>query len=527
MKNSIPKTGLKGLKENWKDDLQAGFSVSLIALPLCLGISLASGFPPVAGILTAIVGGLLVSRIGGSFVTINGPAAGLIVISLGAATDLGGAGEAAGYAGYPHALGAIVVAGAFMALFGLLKVGKLGDFFPSAAVHGMLAAIGIIIIIKQLYDAFGIKAESKGIINQLLEIPTRIPDINSSAAIVAGVSLLTLIVHPMLKVKFIKAIPAPIWVLIFAIPLGMALDMDGSLLVNLPDNLSESIVFPSFEKIGESAFWVGVTGFALVSAIESLLSALAVDSQDPYNRKTNLDKDLVGVGAGSSIAAAIGGLPMIAEIVRSSANINNGAKTSWANFFHGSFLLIYLVIGAAVIELIPLSALAAMLVFTGFRLASPKEFKHMYEIGKGQFLIFLTTIVTVLFTDLLIGIAAGIVLKIIIQIIYGAKLNNLFVSRLSSSSEEDKLTIAPIGALIFSNYLSFKSQVLKLIEGQEVVEFDFSDVTLVDHTFQTHLAGLMKNWEEQGIKVDKINLGHMRSVSNYDTAPKVKIKGAK
>lgn len=525
MKITTPKTGLKGLKNHWKDDLKAGYSVSLIALPLCLGISIASGFPPVAGILTAIVGGLLVSRIGGSFVTINGPAAGLIVISLGAATNLGGAGEAAGFAGYPHALGAIVIAGLFIMLFGLLKVGKLGDFFPSAAVHGMLAAIGIIIIIKQVYDAFGIKSTSKGIINQLIEIPTRLPDINSSAAIVAGVSLATLIIHPLVKIKLVKAIPAPMWVLIFAIPLGMLLDMDSKLLVNLPDNLSESITLPSFEKIGESAFWVGVTGFALVSAIESLLSALAVDSQDPYNRKTNLDKDLVGVGAGSSISAMIGGLPMIAEIVRSSANINNGAKTSWANFFHGTFLLLFLLIGTSVIELIPVAALAAMLLFTGYRLASPKEFKRMAKIGKGQLLIFLTTIITVLFTNLLMGIAAGIVLKIIIHIIYGTQINNLFIAKINDTKGEDELTIQPKGALIFSNYLSFKSKVLNLVDSPKSILLDFSNVDLVDHTFQTHLIGLIKNWEAKGIKVDKINLEHMRSISSHDTSPKIKIKG--
>ena len=166
-----------------------------------------------------------------------------------------------------------------------------------------------------------------------------------------------------------------------------------------------------------------------------------------------------------------------------------------------------------------------MLLFTGYRLASPKEFKRMAKIGKGQLLILLTTIITVLFTNLLMGIAAGIVLKIIIHIIYGTQINNLFIAKINDTKGEDELTIQPKGALIFSNYLSFKSKVLNLVDSPKSILLDFSNVDLVDHTFQTHLIGLIKNWEAKGIKVDKINLEHMRSISSHDTSPKIKIKG--
>lgn len=179
MENSpLPKTGFAGFKAHFKQDFISGFSVSLIALPLCLGIAIASGFPPLAGLITAIVGGIFASRLAGSFVTISGPAAGLIVISLAAIESLGGAGAANNFAGYPHALGAIVIAGALVALFGLLKFGKIGDFFPSAAVHGMLAAIGVIIIIKQIFPALGVASPKGEIIEAMLEIPHAFADEN-------------------------------------------------------------------------------------------------------------------------------------------------------------------------------------------------------------------------------------------------------------------------------------------------------------------------------------------------------------
>ena len=395
---SIPKKGFEGLKAHYKNDLSAGFSVSLIALPLCLGIAIASGVPPLAGLIAAIVGGLVASRISGSFVTISGPAAGLIVITLGAAESMGGAGAEAEYAGYPHVLGAIVIGGILMAALGVFKVGKIGDFFPSAAVHGMLAAIGIIIIIKQFFPMIGVTPEKGEILQLASRIPHAVTQFNLYATSIALVALSIMILHPRLNIQWIKTIPAPMWVLIFTIPMAYFLGVNNLSMVKMPHDLfgSDGFKLPSFEKIGTSAFWVAVTGLTLVSAIESLLSAKAIDSIDPHQRKSNLNKDLISMGVGSSVSAAIGGLPMISEIVRSSANISNGAKTQWANFFHGAFLLFYLLIGVILIEMIPIAALAAMLVFTGFRLANPKEFKHMAEIGLTEFIVFIITIIAVL-----------------------------------------------------------------------------------------------------------------------------------
>ena len=519
--NNIPKTGLAGLKAHFKDDLISGFSISLIALPLCLGIAIASGVPPLAGIITAIVGGILASRISGTFMTISGPAAGLIVITLGAAESMGGAGIENGFAGYPHALGAILIGGLIMALFGFLKVGKVGDYFPSAAVHGMLAAIGVIIIIKQFFPAIG----AKGPKGEILEVASEIPhylmhNINSNAIIVTLVALVALIIHPIIKNKIIKLIPAPMWVLIFTIPLAMVLGHDKLSMVNLDGGLLNGggLQWPSFEKIGESAFWIAVVGVALVSAIESLLSAKAIDGLDPYKRKSNLDKDLISMGAGSSLAAALGGLPMISEIVRSSANVNNGAKTQWANFFHGLFLLIYVIIGVTIIEMIPVAALAAMLVFTGFKLASPKEFKHMYQIGLMEFEIFVVTLVAVLATDLIIGIVIGILFKYVLLLFKGTKFNELFKSNLTIEHKGDTKIIHLKGSQIFSNYLSLKKKMDSGIQTHKELILDFSQVGFVDHTVMEHLEDYARLAKQNGKDVHIENADSLHPVSNHPLA---------
>lgn len=489
-KSTMPKTGFAGLKAHFKDDLSSGFSVSLIALPLCLGIAIASGVPPLAGLITAIVGGLIGSRISGTFVTISGPAAGLIVVILGAAEGLGGAGVESGYAGYPHTLGAIVVAGAIMALFGLLKVGKVGDFFPSAAVHGMLAAIGVIIMIKQFFPAIGVQPEKASILETAMQIPNALLDTNSYAAIIAIATILILMVHPKINWTPIKAVPAPMWVMIVTIGMAQYFGTDKLALVQMPKDLfgSDGFTLPSFSKIAEGAFWSAVIGIALVAAIESLLSAKAVDALDPYQRKSNLDKDLLAMGSSSSLAALIGGLPMISEIVRSSANVNNGGKTQWANFFHGAFLLVFLLVASSIIELIPLSALAAMLVFTGFRLASPKEFLHMYKIGTTEIIVFVTTLLAVLATDLIIGIGIGILCNYLLFIMGKVSISKLFTTNITSSSNELHLN----GAYTFSNYLGLKKQIDKALTESELVVLNFTNTTFLDHTTIAHLQALQK-----------------------------------
>lgn len=510
---NLPKTGLAALRAHFKDDFISGFSVSLIALPLCIAIALASGFPPLAGLITAIVGGLFASRLAGSFVTISGPAAGLIVISLGAIESLGGGFAENHYAGYPHALGAILVAGIIVAIFGFMRFGKVGDFFPSSAVHGMLAAIGFIIMIKQIFTALGVASPPSNMemIEQIGEIPVAFKTLNPFALSLSAITLAILIAHQYLKIKLIKLIPAPMWVLLIIIPVAQWMGKDHVAFVDMPDSIfgADGIQFPSFAKIGEGVFWVAVVSFALVSGIESLLSAKAVDNIDPYKRTANLDKDLIAMGSGSSLAAAIGGLPMISEIVRSSANINNGGKTQWANFYHGFLLLIYVIVLSSAIELIPKAALAGMLLFTGFRLAHPREFKHMAHLGKTELIVFLVTIIGVIATDILKGIAIGIATNYIILFINGVRLNELF----NVKSDVDNNTLNLKGSLTFSNYLSLKKKINRLSQHEKVV-LDFSSVRYIDHTVMHHLKTIQKQLKQKSVQLEFTQLNHLIPVSN-------------
>jgi MFS superfamily sulfate permease-like transporter len=533
----IPKKGIAGLKAHWKDDLLSGFMVSLIALPLCLGIALASGVPPMAGLIAAIVGGLFMSRITGSNVTISGPAAGLIVVTLGAVDSLGNGDP---LAGYKYALAAIVVAGVIQTIFGMLKVGKLGDFFPSAAVHGMLAAIGVIIIVKQLFVALGTEPSKggHGLFDVMGQIPDAILNMNPEIALIAMTSFFILAVHPHIKFKLIRMIPAPMWVVVFAIPfshlfdlfhehqynlVGRSYELGPKYLVHLPESFIEGIVFPDFGMSMTGVFWIAVISICLVSSIESLLSATAVDTLDPYKRKSDLNRDLAAMGGGSSLSGLIGGLPMISEIVRSSANITNGAKTQWANFFHGGFLLVFLLFGKPIIEQIPLAALAAMLIHVGFKLAAPSEFKHVWEIGKAQLLIFSITLITVLATDLIIGIAAGILTKLFIHIIYGAPLKYLFRTKFDYEENEREGIIHIEYAAIFSNYLSLKSEIEKHANKQHLI-LDFQKVNLLDHSFREHIHDLQNDWDKEGRHLEFINKEHLIAVSKHPLAAKVALK---
>ncbi len=506
----LPKDGWAGLKENWRFDLSSGFQVFLIALPLSLGIALASGMPPMAGIIAAIVGGMLVSLISGSHVTINGPAAGLIVIILGGVEVLG---QGNMVAGYRLTLAAIVVAGVLQMLFGLCKAGKLSSFFPAPAVHGMLAAIGVIIMSKQVHTVLGVKPHGHETLEIIAEIPHSLWHANPDIAMIGLICLAMTIIWNLLPFPALKKIPGPLVVVVSGIVLGHLFGLETAhtsnlmgfahpvgpeYLINLPGNIIQGLVFPDFSQVMTARFWGVVLSIALIASLETLLSALAVDKLDVYGRRTNLNRDIFAVGVGSTISGLLGGLPMIAEIVRSSANINNGARTRWANFFHGTFMLLFIMFAPGLIHQIPLAALAALLVYTGFRLASPKEFIHTYKTGPEQLAIFLTTLIAVLMTDLLIGVACGIVLKLVIHAVRGVRLGDLFRMRFRIDTPDTGTYLVKVeSSAVFSNLLAFKNQLEALPSGAEIT-FDFSGAYLVDHTFMEFIHHFIRDYEREG-----------------------------
>jgi MFS superfamily sulfate permease-like transporter len=520
MKNRIkkdkPKDWMPGLKENFSSDAISGFLVFLLALPLSLGIAKASDFPAIFGLMTAMVGGVLVSLIAGSKLTIKGPAAGLIVIVAGSVAELG---HGDNILGWKLALGAIVIAGVIQVLFGVLKLGKLNDFFPLSAVHGMLAAIGIIIISKQIHILAGVTpmtAEGKSMVEplELLElIPNTLMNFfaHKEVVFVGLISLLIVFGWPRLKVGFLKKIPAPLVVLAVSIPLSMALgihnvkevvDANGNViskafnpLVSFDkgffDILGINVSFGGFDHMG--TFIKYIVMFALVGSLEALLTVKAIDMLDPWKRKSDYNKDLIAVGIGNIVAGVLGGLPMISEVARSSANVANGGKTRWANFFHGIFILIFLIFAVSFSDLIPNAALAAMLIGVGFKLSHPKEFGHMAKIGLDQIVVFIVTIVFTLATDLLIGIAAGILLKLIIHLFNGAPLKALF----SAKTKVQGNRIIVNGSAVFSNFIGIKNKIDTFKYSDKVV-FDVTNCKLVDHTVIENLYHIKDDFENEG-----------------------------
>ena len=532
------------LKNNWKEDLSSGFIISLIALPLCLGIAMASGVPPMAGLIAGIVGGLLLSLSGGSYVTINGPAAGLAVIvltSMEGFKQMAPAGlspEQIEMFAYQNTLAVGLACGVLQILFGLVKAGVLSNFFPSSVVHGMLAAIGIMIFSKQIHTALGVKPDAKEMMEIIAAIPHSIMNLNPEITLISVISLVILIALPLSKNKFIKKLPAPLIVVLIAIPLGHYFDLehehkylflDGheyalgpKFLVSLPNNVLDGIVMPRFDYLFTAFGLQMVVTYALVASLESLLTAAAIDKLDPLKRTSNFNKELYTKGGGNMISSFLGGLPIIAEVVRSSANLNNGAKSPWANFFHGLFLLIFVVFLGQIIHQIPLAALASMLMVTGYRLASPKEFFKTYKTGKEQLAIFVSTIIFTLATDLLIGILAGIIVKLLIHIYNGIPLKSLFKPFLTIDIiDEDHYHIDVEHSAVFSNYIGFKKQLLQLPSGKHIV-VDFANTVLVDHTVMENLHEIQHNYESKGGIFKIIGLDEHRSLSEHPHASRKK-----
>lgn len=530
--SKIPADGFAGLKENFSSDALSGFLVFLLALPLSLGIAKASDFPPIFGLVTAIIGGVVVSFFSGSRLTIKGPAAGLIVIASGSVAAFGG-----GEIGWHLTLGAIVVAGIIQILFGVLKLGKLADFFPGAAIHGMLAAIGIIIMSKQIHMLLGIDPgtlKGKEPLELISMIPSSLAHENAHLTEIGIACLAILIGFSFVRNKKIKKIPAPLVVLIVAIPLGYILHVKDEAPIH---NFALVKVGSIIETMSKQAINVDFSGmtthtgvfiqyvilFALIGTIESLLTAKAIDDMDPYKRKSDFNKDITAVGIGNTIAGIFGGLPMISEVARSSANVGNGAQTRWANFFHGMFLLIALLVGVSVIEMIPNAALAAMLIFVGFRLAHPREFKHMWHIGVDQFIIFVATIIITVSTDLLIGVGSGIVLEILVNLIHGTSFSNLFSSSVSFQENGDEIHVNVVGDAVFSNLIGVKKKLYNLPSGKNVT-VDLSELKVVDHTTLNLFGFFKEEYEREGGKFELVGLHNHKAVAHAPTSTRKRKK---
>lgn len=511
--------------QDFQANFISGFLVFMVALPLSLGIAKASGFPASMGVLSAIIGGLVTTFFRVSPLSIKGPAAGLITISGAAILEFGG-----GEQGWKIAAAAIVISAVIQILFALARLGSLSDFFPHSAVHGMLAAIGIIIIAKQIPVLLGDDPQiykGEGPLELLLDIPSFITHAHWHIAVVGLLGLAVMFVLPHVGIRFLKKIPAPLIVLLLTIPLSIYWHFKETepaySLVEIGNFLGSMGMNADFSWMGTVVFWKYVFMFLFVGTLESLLTVKAVDNLDPKKRVSSYNGDLMGVGVGNAIAGFLGGLPIISEVVRSSANIEFGATTKWSNFYHGLLLLLAMIFLIPYLELIPNASLAAMLIYAGFRLASPRNFKHAYQIGKEQLAIFLVTIVVTLAEDLLLGIAAGILVKFIFHLWNGASLKSFFRPYYSLEKDDNNYRLNVLESALFSNIIGFK-KVLEEIPNGGRVRIDLSKTVLIDHSFMSFIHHFQNSYRFRGGEFEITGLKNHRSLSKDEMATKKLIR---
>lgn len=415
-----------GFFANLKHDLPASIVVFLVAVPLCLGIALASGAPLFSGVIAGIVGGIIVGALSGSPLGVSGPAAGLAVIVLSAIQELGG---------FEIFLLAVVLGGAIQIILGLLKAGVIGYYFPSSVIKGMLSGIGIIIFLKQIPHAFGYDKDPEGDFkffqvdghNTFSELGYMLEAVSPSVVIVSLVSLAILILWEqpfMKKMSFAKIIQGPLVAvgagiglnLFFGTMSGYEIQSDHLVRIPVLDSINEVsslFVFPDFSQLSNPTVYSLALTIAVVASLETLLCVEATDKLDPQKRITPTNRELLAQGAGNMISGFIGGLPVTQVIVRSSANIQSGGKTKASAVFHGILLLVCVMAIPKVLNLVPLGSLAAILFVVGYKLAKPSIFKEMYRNGQAQFIPFIVTILGIVFTDLLMGIGLGLVVAIV------------------------------------------------------------------------------------------------------------------
>ncbi len=474
--------------QNWKADLPAGVVVVLVALPLCLGIALASGAPLFSGIVAGVVGGIVVGMLSGSQLMVSGPAAGLTAIVVAAITELGS---------FQVFLVAVVLAGLLQIALGAARAGIVGYYFPSSVIKGMLAAIGLILILKQIPHAIGYDADYQG--DESFVQPNDETTFGAIAAAVgrtqlgalaiSALSLLVLVLWDRPALRRLKAVPAPLVVVTLGIVLNLlflraapALALGADHLVQLPvprsaGDFAALLTFPDWSALGRSAVWVTAVTIAVVASLETLLSLEATDKMDPYKREAPPNRELMAQGVGNTVSGLIGGIPITGVIVRSAANIDAGARTRWSVVTHGVLLTVAALALPTLLNRVPLAALAAVLIYTGFKLAHPRLFAAAWQTGRRHFLAFTVTVVAILLTDLLVGIGIGLAV-------------GLFFVLLEQSRSPAFTDVTPPGGvlrrLVLPEHVTFLhkadvAETLESIQPGSRVEIDGRQARQLDH----------------------------------------------
>lgn len=499
-----------------KNDLPSSIVVFFVALPLCLGIALASGAPLFSGIIAGVVGGVVVGMISNSALGVSGPAAGLTVIVLNSIEKLGA---------WEAFLLAVVLAGLIQIILGVLKAGVIGYYFPSSVIKGMLTAIGVIIILKQIPHAFGYDSDYEGDLtflqadgeNTFSEIVAMIDAISPGAILVSMLSLVIMIFWDNYLGKrhtFFKLIQGPLVVVVFGIVYQIVaasyfpkLALEQQHLVNVPkaDNLTQfmgQFTTPNFEYIFRSDIWIIAFTIAVVASLESLLSVEATDNLDKQKRVTNTNRELIAQGSGNMVSGLIGGLPVTQVIIRSSVNIQSGGKTKLSAIMHGIFLLICVATIPGILNMIPLAVLAAILLIVGFKLVKPESIREIYKLGWGQFLPFIVTVIGVVVTDLLSGIIMGFAVSLVIILKRSFKNSHFLHVESNSGQNRVKMTLAE--EVYFINKGAILNELNNVKDGCHVT-IDISRSVNIDHDVLEVINNFKKTAKSRNIEVTFID----------------------
>ena len=506
----------QGLFSNVRQDLPASIVVFFVAVPLCLGIALASGAPLFAGVIAGIVGGIVVGSLSNSSLGVSGPAAGLTVIVLNAITSLGS---------FEVFLIAVVLAGCIQVALGVIRAGIIGYYFPAAVIKGMLTAIGIIIIIKQIPHAIGYDADYEGDLsflqadgeNTFSELIRMVDAVTPGAIVVCVLAMAIMLIwetdgvkkHPILK--FVQgplvAVVAGIAYQFLTSKYAPTLSLSGSHLVNVPvaDSFAgffDQFSSPDFSAITIPAVWTAAATIAIVASLETLLSVEATDKMDPHRRTTNTNRELMAQGAGNVVSGLLGGLPITQVILRSSANIHSGGQTKLSTITHGILLLLCVATIPFILNLVPLAVLAAVLFMIGYKLAKPATFTAMYKLGWGQFLPFMTTVVGVVFTDLLTGIAIGLAVSVFMLLRNSFRNSHFLHLENNNGAKRVKMTLAE--EVYFLNKGAIIKELNKLTPGSSIT-IDTSRSVSIDHDVQEVIRDFVKTAKSKNISVQIVN----------------------
>lgn len=520
-----------GYLKNLKHDLPASIIVFLVAVPLCLGIALASGAPLFSGIIAGFVGGIVAGVLSGSQLGVSGPAAGLAVIVLTAIQDLGA---------FDVFLMAVVLGGVFQLILGFAKAGIIGYYFPSSVIKGMLSGIGIIIFLKQIPHAVGYDKDYEGSLtfnqpdghNTFSELYYMFEALSPGAIIITAISLVILILWEqpfMKKIKLFQLIQAPLVVVGLGIVLNLIfqnmpnLALTGEQVVSIPvaENLNGFInqfTFPDFSSITNPAIWITGLTLAVVASLETLLCLEATDKLDPFKRVSPANQELKAQGVANIVSGLIGGLPITQVIVRSSTNIQSGGRTKVAAIAHGVILLLSAMAIPFILNLIPLASLAAILFLVGYKLAKPVLFKQMYALGQTHFVPFMVTILGIVFTDLLTGIGLGLVVAIFYVLYNNYKKPFLFEK--DKDLKDGVIRLALAEDVTFINKANIQRALSQIPDGSKII-IDASKTINIDYDVIEIIEEFEVNAKHRDIDftlIERERKGVTNQVSEIETA---------